>query len=522
MYESPLFKAAVAALLPAYSTLLFYLIYWSSSDLRFAFAYGDPDYGYLFNSLMILDAASPWHIDHPGTPVQLLGALLMLVHYAVAGTEASLRSDFFLHSAQYHRTMLTAAFFVFAASQWFCGWRLLRSRVAPLSALAAQASPFFFYNSLVYLVHWSPETWISSFSLLLIPMLWGGHAVASGLLIGLILSLKIYALPLVLLIFALRGPRQWLVASAWAAFAFVNITAVIWPRYQQFLGWLLRLASHEGNYGTGAMGSPSLGTWIFNATRLYEPELVGLLVVLAVAIPLLVIYGRKREAPRLGPEFLATIGLLALALRHNPVPRYLIPLVPALGLLLARTSFFPAIPRALVPMAAVGVLALYTPKHLRFLFTGLYELRHHSAEVQGAVDHKYKKCALIFTNTVPIEAYALFSGHLATNLGPYQTELNSLYPRFFFPSIGPILRDYSHEIWTAEEQEKKLAPYPCRAYFYDKPGSNLLVAMPLQFTLPKSPYPPYRIGDTLTLVQYVDTPVSVVKDRPGHRVIRKR
>jgi hypothetical protein len=42
-------------------------------------AFGDPDYGYLLNSLRILEGMAPTHIDHPGTTLQVWGALVIRV-----------------------------------------------------------------------------------------------------------------------------------------------------------------------------------------------------------------------------------------------------------------------------------------------------------------------------------------------------------------------------------------------------------------------------------------------------------
>jgi hypothetical protein len=37
----------------------------------------DPEYAYLLNSLMILNSQIPYHVDHPGTPLQVLGSLVI-------------------------------------------------------------------------------------------------------------------------------------------------------------------------------------------------------------------------------------------------------------------------------------------------------------------------------------------------------------------------------------------------------------------------------------------------------------
>ena len=46
----------------------------------------DPAYVYLFNGLSILFGVAPGHVDHPGTPLQLFVAFIILVKSALSGT----------------------------------------------------------------------------------------------------------------------------------------------------------------------------------------------------------------------------------------------------------------------------------------------------------------------------------------------------------------------------------------------------------------------------------------------------
>ena len=43
----------------------------------------DPSYLYLLNSLLLLEGKTPAHIDHPGTPVQIIGAGLLAAKNAL-------------------------------------------------------------------------------------------------------------------------------------------------------------------------------------------------------------------------------------------------------------------------------------------------------------------------------------------------------------------------------------------------------------------------------------------------------
>jgi len=511
----PVLTALICFLLPALSLYCFYSIYLSVPNPTFVYAYGDPDYGYLFNALLIADGQSPWHIDHPGTPVQLLGAFLMLLRYWLMGTESSLSSDFFAHSLLYHRTMVLFAFGGFFWSQWFCGWRLIRQKVSVPIALLAQATPFFFFDTVEYFPHWSPETWIASFSLLLIPVLWApelkesskqaaNRAIAVGALIAVILSLKLYSLPLVLLIFVLPGFREWLIAAAALLFTFLNLTAVIWLEYPRMFRWLLQLATHQGNYGTGPQGMPGPLQWIANAAFLYKEELYGLLILLAAAIPVFALWARRKDRSRLGPELLAALFMLALALRHNPVPRYLIPLTAPLGVFFLRATLLPLLPRLAFALAGLMLVGAHFPRNLQRVVMGRLEIHNQAIALQDELSAKYEDCALLFLDAAPVEPFTLFSGHLATRLATYQEQLNEHFPRFFFPSVGNSYRNYSHLLWTKAEFEKVLKKFPCRVYVFDDSEASLL-AVNNKPDLPPSPTPPYRLGKTHVMLLYLDT-----------------
>lgn len=504
--KSPLFQGLLAFLLPAFSLYLFWESYLGSQSLNFVYAFGDPDYGYLFNSLLMLDGHSPWHIDHPGTPVQMVGALLMRLRYLLAGTETSLAADFFAHSLAYHRDLVLAGFGVFALSQWFCGWRLQRAGAGAVAALLAQASPLFFWATVQYLKHTSPETWIAAVSLLLIPALWSGHAVAAGVLVGVILTLKIYSLPLVLVFFLLPRPRDWLLASASCAGMALAICSVWFEHLPRWLNWMTLLSTRSGNYGTGPEGLPGAATLAQNLAFLATPELWGLFWLAAVLLPLTAFYTvrMKGKGPRLGFEVLAGLVILLFAIRHNPVPRYLIPLTAPLGLLLARVSVLPLALRVLALPAAVLALGLGLGENVVELRAGRVEIVRQNEAIEAELA-KFPDCAYLFPNAVPLEPFALFSGHLATS-GLYGEELRRLYPRYFFPAVDSVYRTYTHGEWNREMLDQALAAYPCRVYVYDDLIQTHLPSPSAQPVVPPPSKPPYKATPSFSIIHYVKTP----------------
>jgi len=53
----------------------------------------DPDWSYLANSLLVAEGKTPQHVDHPGTPLQILGAIVYRVNYLFSSREISLAED---------------------------------------------------------------------------------------------------------------------------------------------------------------------------------------------------------------------------------------------------------------------------------------------------------------------------------------------------------------------------------------------------------------------------------------------
>ena len=64
----------------------------------------DPEYAYLFNSLNIAKFEAPTHTDHPGTSLQLLGAVVIRASYFFSG-KTSLVEDVLSRPEHYLRIM---------------------------------------------------------------------------------------------------------------------------------------------------------------------------------------------------------------------------------------------------------------------------------------------------------------------------------------------------------------------------------------------------------------------------------
>ena len=65
-------KTSSSAILLIVPIVLFIIQYSFIQKIYPLYLDSDPAYQYLFNGLLILNGHSPYHIDHPGTPVQIL------------------------------------------------------------------------------------------------------------------------------------------------------------------------------------------------------------------------------------------------------------------------------------------------------------------------------------------------------------------------------------------------------------------------------------------------------------------
>lgn len=234
---------------------------------------------------------------------------------------------------------LSAAFSVAAAAALWLVARRLRCRDAGLLTLAFAAAPTVFINS----VSSKDYVWALAFLLWALYAALNRRHVLAGVLFGLAIGCRITTgamlIPLALIVFGEeRDVRAVLRLSAAAGVTALTAFTPVWLRY----GW-----SFFTFYNDHAR--PSAATMAARGTL----ELWGTLGVIGVAAALLAVgISAVREVPRsmppsenrlLLPALLTWLGLYVIAFLALPDQAgYLIPLVPALLLVLARFAVRPA------------------------------------------------------------------------------------------------------------------------------------------------------------------------------------
>jgi len=427
----------------------------------------DPDYTYLISSLKILNLTTPGHVDHPGTPAQWLGALVLKVSYLTSSGAHIIETVLADPETHMRRITLVMAWLntgiLFAA-----GVTALAVFGNILPALMIQAAPFISTQILRHGIALKPEPLLifSVMALMTVTLLAlrpkametnrRGFALAFGATLGFGVACKITFAPLFLLPLFLLGDRKAIFTFAIAGlFAFLFFTLPALGAYEQFTDWIVRLFLGSEHHGGGAATVINPESYPRNIYRLFTRPLFGIPFILAVGT---LVAARRRGGNIPGPELLALKGVVlaqtAMVLMvakqlsaHYMIPAYMLTalsgvlmyrIVPALdlGSTIMRRRFgrvFPALLAAIAVAQAFGVAKLDRK---------FEDMR----ETALAVDNRrFNACARIYGYSASSPSYALYNGNFQSKF-PYSQQLKELRPE----------NDFWLNIFTADKPSGEL------------------------------------------------------------------
>lgn len=226
----------------------------------------DPSYVYLANGLLLLEGIRPFHTDHPGTPVQILGAAtLALKNFPASATEVV--QETLAHPEAALATIQWVLVALALIGLLGLGVAVDRRSGSLPVALAVQASVFAvpaWLNSYNWV---SPEPMLIGLVLIYSALLvWRDAQFATqrtsmtrliwvGIVAGIALATKLTFLPLCLLgLFPWPGVRQAVVfVCTVVVTAFLCLLPVV-GAFPRMGNWIASLMSHTGRYGGGAQG----------------------------------------------------------------------------------------------------------------------------------------------------------------------------------------------------------------------------------------------------------------------------
>ena len=357
--------------------LIIYWVYWQLNTSYWFNA--DPAAVYFLDSLSIFAGKSYAYVDHPGTPVQLIGTFLLALTYPfLGGQEAFIDfhlarpGAFFLMTNLFLLGMNMICAFVFYRTAFTT---LQRDRLlggVAIALLYFALHPYSFSS----LTLWSHNSLNFPFGTLWLIWLFlelrkdqeipQSKLLLLGLAAGILAMAQMYFTAwlvsgiLIVFIFSLRLEGSFGKAVSSGMYMLIGgvigILAMLVPIYKEiprFLSWLTRIITHQGLYGSGDEGIYSLSFIPLAISFWWEnirPMIIVLLLTLAVLATFA--YWKNKSGGNISPGVFAMvcglvfqIGLLlllmtkaALKLRYSLSIAAILPVLILLTLHLVETT----------------------------------------------------------------------------------------------------------------------------------------------------------------------------------------
>ncbi len=231
----------------------------------------DPGYAYLFNGLLLLDGHSPTHIDHPGTPVQMLIAVLVYLQWFYLKLVGTVDPDvvvavmgapeqFLLFISRVLLGLNAVAVFVIGKAVYsqtksvylaiFCQCSLLTYGIFGPKLLFPAPESIVAFLSLIFLATLSPLIFKCDTSAKDQTRI----AILAGAIYGIGIAVKLSFLPMAGLLLLIKGPRNLAIAAATVIVAWLLSVLPIIKKLAMLWSWTFNIVIHTDKYGTGKAG----------------------------------------------------------------------------------------------------------------------------------------------------------------------------------------------------------------------------------------------------------------------------
>lgn len=284
----------------------------------------DPEMQYFSNSLALFKGASYAYIDHPGTPLEVIGSLLLAITRPITRARGELFIPFHLANPHVFTTMAHAFVallsFVTVGVLIHRSWEV-RGWASLIAGLGIGVTYFAAYSPLTYrtLDWWTHNAFNLPFGTLLLlalvlrirrhEPLGNLEVVSFGVLAGVLLCVQLYFIAWIigilasLILFAAFYERSVVAVFRSACLSvfgmllglFIGFAPVV-HRFRSFYLWVQRLIFHQGRYGQGAEGITTAGQFLDNLRWLWNRgELVFALSFAALILLLVAMFRRKSQ-----------------------------------------------------------------------------------------------------------------------------------------------------------------------------------------------------------------------------------
>lgn len=309
------------------------LVYWVFWMLNPSYWYnGDPAAFYMIDALSVFDGGLYTYVDHPGTPMQVVGTAMMAATYPLFGSSEAL-IDFYLRRPEVFFMMANLLLLTAHLVTVVIFYRIARKILGRNTVLEAAAVSLLFFTINPYsfpsLTFWSHNSLNFAFGTLLLLWLFNellkgrdlrpGRLLLIGFAAGVLAIAQIYffvwmaTCVLAVFVFTYRlhhsvrhafGQSLYMIAGG-----LLGNIAMLVPIYKElprFIDWALHVTAHSGAYGTGEKGIFPLSL-IPTALTIWWVNARPMLIVLVLVIAGLAVFSflRRKQSMRVEPAIYA-------------------------------------------------------------------------------------------------------------------------------------------------------------------------------------------------------------------------
>ncbi|MEO8664073.1 MAG: hypothetical protein ABI462_01140, partial [Ignavibacteria bacterium] len=269
--------------------------------------YYDPGYVYLVNSINVLQLSTVGHFDHPGTSVQIFGAVILKFLFITRTIDHDTLKEIF-SDPEYFLTILNTSMVVINCIALFLlGLLTFKLTKNIYLSLLLQLSPFVSFEIFYGLVIFSPENFLIlsciGVMVLLIFYIYNEKveknltfALVFGFICGFGVVSKMNFLPIFLIpLIIIRGWKYKLIFLVSSLVVFLVILLPVLPDYTSFFTWVKNLVINTGIHGKSGGSDLKVISYFNNIVTIFSKDLIMFIIYLIMVISLFLSYRIKNK-----------------------------------------------------------------------------------------------------------------------------------------------------------------------------------------------------------------------------------
>lgn len=461
------FSFLILLILPV--SIIFISLYFKYSIGEY-FLYRDPSYVYLFNSLNLsqISGFGVGHIDHPGTTLQIIGAITIKFFYAIQGQSVDTLYDVISRPEFYLGRINSVIVVMISATLFVLGLTVYKFSGNIYSAFFLQLTPLSSATIYYDLTNINPEILIIFSTLLLILYIIFylskdekvvnnnlKYIIVFGIICGFGLITKISFFPVLLIPFFLIkriSYKFYFLAFTAIVFCLILAPVISYDQIYQFTNWIKSIVTKSGLYGQGNDEIIDRSSFFENLKKILQNEkiftfsyILTFISLILSFIPRFKIQIRDNKYYNLMTGIFLAMNVQLIIVSKHFAFRYMLPalMLSIFSLYVVLNLTNGIIPEYLkrkkhIVLSSAFLIFLFISIKTFYIETsGLYFKKTESHEILNFLDKNYKQSIVIVTNMSSSKEAAL---HLGARYAGSQREkiysvIHSLYPDHYIYNI---------------------------------------------------------------------------------------